>query len=187
MDTLFQPYTLPPVRYEITTAPIHNALVSLSLLTADLRALEVEDWVHTTSAALSDQQRRRNRLVFEALGPALAPTHEYADFPAYLAALADTPADTLRDHVLASVGVAAQLLGDEVAFLAHVNAPDEALWREALALLNDPPTLRQLIVDHLNEMWEQFLAVPWQRRLSQLQGFQLFLQQREFPPATPAI
>jgi hypothetical protein len=171
--TLFQPHAPRPVRYEITLAPIQSALVSFAALTSPLEIYEDEAWVGETAEALTDAQRQHNRLVFEAFGDAVVPEREYPDVPAYLAALAGTPPARLRERVLAGSAHAD-------AWQARA-AIDAELREQALSLLEDPPALRELIVGHLSELWSQFYAAAWQRRLSQLQGFQLFLQQREFP------
>jgi hypothetical protein len=151
---------------------VQNALVGMALLTADPGAIEVEDWLRQVAAALSDEQRQRNRLVFEALGAALIPEQELPDFPAYLAWLSELPPEQLRERARASLDAAA--LGEQAAEL------DPA----ARALLANPLALQRLLVEHLGDLWERFLAAGWQRRLSNLQGFQWFLQQRTFPTAS---
>src|SRR5690349_17075210 len=78
--------------YTITVDPLRNALTSLLMLSADQQHIDVEDWVHKTAAALTPEQRHRNRLVFEGFGTALLPTQEYSDLPAYLSALETMPA-----------------------------------------------------------------------------------------------
>ncbi len=148
--TVFQPYTPLPVQYEITLAPVYSALISFAALTSPLEIYEDEVWVSETAEALSDTQRQHNRLVFEAFGDAIVPEREYPDFPAFLAALADTSAERLRERVLA---------GSENVdiWLARCQL-HESLREQALAFLADPPALRELIVGHLSELWNQFLA-----------------------------
>lgn len=165
----FQSYRPVPVTYAISTAPVHNALVGMSLLTADPGVVEVEEWLRQIAAALNDEQRQRNRLVFEVLGAALIPEQDLPDFPAYLAWLSELPPEQLRDR--AQAGLDAIALGDQAAELGS----------SARALLADPPALQRLLVEHLGELWDRFLAAAWQRRQSNLQGFQWFLQQRTFP------
>ena len=168
MTSPFVPNYSPPITYEFALAPAHSALVSLALLTTDMDVQDDEEWVSITAAALSPEQAQRNRLVFGPFGAALTPARDYPDFPAYLAALEDTPPETLRARI-----------PDDALALAS-----EELRAEAATLLADPPALHALIVGHLRELWERLLAPLWSRRLSQLQGFQLFLQQRNFPTSS---
>ncbi|KPV49297.1 hypothetical protein SE17_33445, partial [Kouleothrix aurantiaca] len=99
MTSPFVPNYSPPINYEFALAPAHSALVSLALLTADMDVQDDEEWVSVTAAALSPEQAQRNRLAFGPFGAALTPARDFPDFPAYLAALDDTPPETLRARI----------------------------------------------------------------------------------------
>ncbi len=183
--------------YTITLDPLRNALISLAMLSANPQHIDVEDWVHETVAALTSEQRQRNRLVFEGLGAALLPVQAYSDLRAYLSALEAMPAAALRDQLLrglAQNGNAAAdvLLSDAQAYsaLLHRLGPDQpldaALVLEAHRLLNDPPALQDLIVAHLYDMSENVLGAEWERQLSKMNAFRSFLEQRSLPSGTAA-
>jgi len=192
----------PQATYTISVEPVHNALLSLSLLGADLSNREVEPWARQTSATLPPDLLRRNRLVFEILGEVLVPDAEYPDFSAYLDALDAAPATQLRDRLLARLSApwgadadaadARTLLADAHAFaerFAQLSAgvpEDLALAHEAHALLNQPPALQRLLVGHLSELYELALGAKWERQLESLAGFVLVLQQRPLPAGTAA-
>ena len=186
--------------YTITLDPLRNALISLAMLSADPQHIDVEDWVHKTAAALTSEQRHRNRLVFEGFGAALLPAQAYSDLRAYLSALEAMPAADLRDQLLRALAqngdqAAADvrlLLSDAQVYSEQLNRlnPDQpldaALVLEAHRLLNDPPALQDLIVAHLYDMGESHLGAEWARQLSKMSAFLSFLEQRPLASLTSA-
>ncbi len=190
--------------YTITLDPLRNALTSLAMLSANPQEIDVEDWVHATAAALTPEQRHRNRLVFTAFGAALLPAQDYSDLRAYLSALEAMPAADLRDQLLRGLaqngaqngeraGVDVRLLlSDAQAYSAQLNrlSPDQPLDAElvleAHRLLNDAPALHDLIVAHLYDMGESVLGAEWERQLSKMSAFRSFLEQRPLPSGTAA-
>jgi hypothetical protein len=185
------------VSSSITTDPVRNALMSLAMLTADLKQADLEEWVHTTSAALTPEQRQRNQLVFEGFGAALLHAAEYPDLRAYLAALEAMPAAELRDQLLRRLAQNDKadiplLLSDLQAYgallgrLGSGQLQDEALLQEAHRLLNDPPALQDLIVAHLYDMSENVLGAEWEQQLKKMNAFRTFLEQRPLPTRTAA-
>jgi hypothetical protein len=189
-----------PATYSLTNDPVRNALISLATLNADLQQIDVEDWVYETLAALTPEQRRRNRLVFEGFGPALLSTEAYPDFQAYLSALEALGAAGLRNRLIQGLSGdsdreavdARRLLDEPRAYMDQLNrlSPDrpldQALALEVHRLLNDPPALHDLIVAHLYDMWESVLGVEWERRLAKMSGYLTFLAQRPLPTGTAA-
>lgn len=126
-------------------------------------------------------------------GEAVVPDEDYADFSAYLEALGSLDPTELRGRYLRRIHMPdSELPADGEAFtaqlarLAQDERPDEALVREAQALLNDPPALRRLIVDHLRELWNNALAEEWKRQLRNLSGLPFYLRQPPLPPGTAA-
>ena len=192
----------PAATYTISAEPVQNALLSLSLLGADLAGMEVEPWARQTAAALPPEILRRNRLVFEVLGEALVPDAEYPDFSAYLDGLEAQQPAALRDRVLARLCApwgaeadtadARTLLTDAGAFaerfdqLTAGTPEDQQQLLDAHALLRDPPRLQRLIVDHLSDLYERALGARWERQMESLAGFVLALQQRRLPPGNAA-
>lgn len=169
----------------VMLAPVYNALMSLSLLTANLANMAVEPWIIETAARLTPDQRQHNRLIFEGLGSALIPDEPSANFQAYLDSLVVTSPETLRDRVLqgltqsvsASVPLTiSDLLADEQAFLHCVmhnqqrGSIDQDLYADAHRLLNDPAAMHALILTHLRTLWDTWLATEWQRHAKRLDG-----------------
>jgi hypothetical protein len=183
----------------ITIDPVRNALASLAMLSADPSLIDVEDQVREMSAALTPEQRQRNRLVFEGLGVALLPISEYSDLRVYLSALEAMPAVALRDQLLQTLAqhgkatdalrlllADAQAYSELVSRLGPGQPLDAALVQEAHRLLNDPPALQDLIVAHLYDMSENVLGAEWERQLAKMNGFRTFLEQRPLPSRTAA-
>jgi len=137
----------PPVQVNAALAPVHNVLLSLWALTAD-EAPPVDPALAQAATQLTPEQRHFNRWLFAALGDALLPTETYADFPAYLDALARQPLELFQER---RVAAPARVDGSTLA------APAETL-------LTDPPALRQKIVDHLRSLWNDLLAAEWKRQ-----------------------
>jgi biotin operon repressor len=192
----------PPVSVQVGLEPVHNALISLSLLHSAERLADADPWIAETAARMTPAQRERNRLIFEGLGEALSPDRDWPDFPSYLADLASQPPVALRDRMLQRISRsapdatsvnppdAARLLADEQSFVAQIarlcpNDPlDPALLHQVHALLNDPPLLQELIVTHLGALWERALASEWQRRLPYLHNMATTLSRRTWPAAS---
>jgi DNA-binding transcriptional ArsR family regulator len=167
------------------------------MLSADPALIDVEDWVHQTSAALTPEQRQRNRLVFDGLGAALLPSSEYSDLPIYLSALEAMPASELRDQLLrrlAQIDKAdtrlllsdAQAYGALLGRLGSGQPLDAALVQQAHGLLHAPPALQDLIIAHLYDMSENVLGAEWNQLLAKMNAFRGFLEQRPLPSRTAA-
>jgi hypothetical protein len=157
-----------PASYTVSLDPVRSALLSLALLSAAPASAEAEAWVAQTAAGLTDDQRAQNRLIFEGLGGALMPDAEYPSFPAYLEALAATPAVVLRDRALAGA------------------QPDPSALAETRPLLADAPAMQRLIVGHLRELWDLALGPKWERQLARLAGLVFYLEQRPLPAGSAA-
>jgi DNA-binding MarR family transcriptional regulator len=185
---VFSPPARAVLSLRVALEPVYNALNSFSLLTATEELPGLNPWVVQTAAALTAEQRRTNRLVFEGLRDALTPEQDVADFPAYLKQLYTLNSDVVRKRVLEglrsrfarrvpseggpSAPDAARLLSDLSAYLTcveyvQVGAPfDPTLQSEVHALLQNAMLMHFLIVSHLEELWKTF-ATEWKR----VQGF----------------
>ncbi|MFN8596932.1 MAG: winged helix-turn-helix domain-containing protein [Anaerolineae bacterium] len=178
-DLLTQP-SRPPISFALE--PALNVFNSLSLLTRAEYMYGLDDWVTRTLAALPKDRRHRHELIFVGLYFAIEPQRSFANFPAFIADVAQQTPEVLRDRVLdtylrlpicapidkkpAPVEKAA-LLANKRAFLKFLRerfSPDhviEAIEIEAHALLNDPPRMQQIIVDHLQTMWHEVAEPEW--------------------------
>lgn len=202
---------LPPTPEEVlATAPItlalepaHNALKSLALLNRADQLSGLNPWITETAAALTPEQRHRNRLVITGLHHAVLPLESWPTFPAYLDALASTDPLRLRERLLRElcailaretplddVPTADWLLADVDHYLTALRdyfpGPfDPDLEAEAHAYLQDPPAMRALIVDHLGQMWQDFLAAEWERTRPMLQEAVAAFGELDYSGLTP--
>jgi len=177
----FQPTTI-----QIALEPVCNALNSLSLLNEVERLSGLNTWVTRTAAALTPEQRHTHRLVFEGLRDALTPRRNEPNFPSYLHNMTELNPFILRKKILEPlcgrfsrlVSYATpdteRLLNDVQAYLhcfKHVQGEtlfDAALQTEVHSLLQDPPTLQQMMLSHLETMWQTTFAAEWRRVQSSL-------------------
>jgi hypothetical protein len=186
--------------------PIYTILNSMALLNLPDDRTDLHSWVARAAAEFSPECRHINRLVFAVLRDALVPDRAWPTFPAYLEHLSTQNPFALRDRLLQRLALPAddghadapvvphpaELLADPQAYAARVAAlyPDtgaeEALLAEAHGLINDPPAMHDLIVAHLDRMWETALAGEWSRALRTLQRQLQVFQQCLEPEASAA-
>jgi DNA-binding transcriptional ArsR family regulator len=172
--------------------PALNALNSLHMLNHADQFSGLDEWLYQAAAALSPEQHHANLLVFDAFDAGLWPSGgAWSTFAEWLSDLEAQEPDALRDRYLDEltryaaeelddeVPTPEQLLADGDVYLALIESIycckgkeqeyDQELYKEVHALLNDPPTLRELVVTHLHAMWQDMLAPEWERNLPVLQ------------------
>jgi DNA-binding transcriptional ArsR family regulator len=178
--------------------PVLCALDELMLMFSDARLSGVSAWVEETRAAMTPEQRHRNALVIEGASNVLLPERDWASFAAYVDDLAARDPEALRDEAIemlcdadkqAAHGMQAlardTLLTDLDAFLAYHEAMhakqraeypeleiepfDRAFYTELHDLYRNPLALRELIVSHLRDMWDAYLAADWAQHAPMLQ------------------
>jgi ArsR family transcriptional regulator len=169
--------------------PAPNVLNSLILLNAIDKLSGLGDWIERTAARLSPQQLYRNKLVLEGLHYAVVPVQRWPSFAAYLDDLARRDPIELRDRLMVEIATGpskftesaerkqyadpSELLASVDTYIAfllqHFHEIDVPIETEAHALLNDPPAMRDLIVEHLSEMWREYAAPEWERVKPMLQ------------------
>jgi DNA-binding transcriptional ArsR family regulator len=192
----------------VALEPAFNAFYSLVLLIKSERLSGLDDWVTRTAAALTPEQRHKNRLVLNGLYYAVVPDRSWPSFPAYVSHLAAQDPIFLRDRLfsayaqiskkgeghcpttdLDSEGVSidtAPLLASVETFLEFLRerfsaeALDPEIESEAHRYLNDPPAMHSLIVSHLQDMWEHVLTPEWNRVQPLLQASVDAFQQIDF-------
>jgi DNA-binding transcriptional ArsR family regulator len=174
---------LPPQPVTVTMAlePVYNILVSMAALTQDKETSGLSDWVLSTGATLPAERLELNLLIFwgigvEALTNVVTRGPATTSFPAYLEALAAQDATALRDQLLywkihspvwRTFYDAVLLPEPDVA--TALAEPDLYLnflkkrSRASLALLQDPPRLQTLLIEHLQWLWENEVAAEWER------------------------
>lgn len=170
--------TYPTMSVELE--PAASALDSLTMLNVAHEVSGLGEWVMRTTAALPPDRARLNRLVLQGLFFVIVPQRRWQSFAAYLEHLAQTDPTVLRDRLLAEVlqrGGAGPLTDDKrTTLLASAEAylgflrerlPDEQADHEieaaAHTLLNRPADMRDLIVSHLQTMWDDYIGAEWER------------------------
>lgn len=183
-------FIAPPRTKTITVAhePVFNALTSLGVLNTVEDYSGLGEWVTEMARTLPPERLHANRLVLGPLHSAAIPHGRgWPSFAAYLDELAGADPVAMRDRIIdrmwekhgehaafeIAVSDPVELLADRQAFLTQVEnlyrAMDKLeyferdLHDEAFDLLNDPPALKQVVVAHMQAMWETYLKPEWAR------------------------
>jgi DNA-binding transcriptional ArsR family regulator len=157
-----------------------------------------QDW--PSFAAYLDELARQNPLVLRdrllermarsaasQLPATTSPAPALADARTAIAQIVSARAASLS----AATSSSADLLSDVQAYISRVEylhpqvAVDPALQKQVHMLLNDPPALHDLLITHLEAVWEAVLATEWQTEQRELQR-QVRVFQQHLDPETPA-
>jgi DNA-binding transcriptional ArsR family regulator len=185
---------VPQKTLEVTFSlePAFNVISSLQLVNLVEQISGFDEWVYRTATTLSPERLRQNRLVVDALDPeAYLGKDTWPSFTAWLDDLAARDPAALRDRRLdelveraqemldEEVPTPEQLLADQSAYRSLIerlhsyegkgDLYDPELYQEAYVLFNDPPAMLDLVVTHLRAMWDDVVALEWERRLPLLQ------------------
>jgi DNA-binding transcriptional ArsR family regulator len=191
----------------VSLEPVINILHSLWLLMDAENKTGLDDWVTRTAAALTPEERETNDLILDGFYYVVLPEQSWPSFPEYLDYLAACDPVARRDKMLK---IYAQFLPpshnekrqeivtepgpvDWTAILEsvdtylgflqehfgtdHINRDIEA---RAYSYIVDPPAMQEMIVSHLRNMWEKFLAPEWERVRPMLQDSVTAFQQIDF-------
>lgn len=177
-------------RFSVALEPAFNALASLRLLNWEENAAGLSSWVTRTLATMTPEQLHAHKLVFVGLYYVVDPDRSYPSFAAYMNALDATPAVQLRDKLLdAYLGLSSlyeRIPADEIpsreALIADRDLYLDFLTRafgdalmipeieaEAHDLFNDLPRMKAVVIGHLREMWNDYLAEEWLQNRAMLQ------------------
>lgn len=177
----------PEAKLSLGIEPAPNILTSMQFINSVEALSGLGEWVTRTAAQLSPAQLHRNRLVFDGIYYAVQPVQRWPSFTTYLDNLGSIDPAILRDRLLAQIACPltpsnperrvlishADLLASADAYLnfvrAHFETIDEAIEREAHALLCDPPALQRVATSHIRELWDSSMAAEWERVLPMLQ------------------
>ncbi len=184
------------IRFELE--PAINAFQSLMLMSKQYEYSGIAGWVYETLQVMTAEEREANELVTRGLHYAALPGPGWESFPAYLAGLENSDATILRDKmlnaydaqpVMEGTGPALstqQALESDEQYLTylrqrfwpeHVNEPVE---QQAYELVSNPPAMKRLIIGHLSNMWQKYLAAEWDRVSPMLQESVRAFQQVNF-------
>ncbi len=196
---------IPPIA--VSLAPAQNALQSLWLLIDTKTKTGLGDWVIRTAGALTPEEREMNKLVLIGFYYIVIPKQNWTDFPTYLDHLAARNPVALRDEMLETYtqmlpplenGECQDMLAEPLPidwetilesadtyldFLhKHFGTDhiDDDLETKAYSYIVDPPAMQEIIVSHLRNMWEKFLAPEWERTKPMLQDAVSAFRQIDF-------
>lgn len=170
----------------VSLEPVHNQLHSLTLLYKAEQMPGLGEWVERTRESMPLDHLHRNRLVMEGLCYAFTTVGNLPSFGAYLDHLAGLPPRSFQDRLLATYLATTpdgcsmdsvmpsnvqrrEILASAEAYVEflgqHFSASciDPDLEAQAYRYAADPPAMKTLIIDHLREMWETYLAPEWTR------------------------
>jgi len=190
----------------VALEPAHNALYSLLLLIRADHLSGLSDWVTRTANILTPAEQRQHQLVIIGLHYAVLPQQSWSSFPAYVDHLATLDPVALRDKMLATYAEFpplvegegqpcsnepspvdwAAVLKDEDSYLGFLRERfaakyiDQELEAQAYSSVVDPPAMQDLIVSHLRQMWDRYLAPEWARVEPMLRGAVQAFQQVDF-------
>ncbi len=202
------------IKVRFALEPLLNAIDSLLLLSSLDNLSGLSDWVYETRASLPEAQRHLHDVVVNGL-KVLDYEPEWPDFPAFLAHLEALEPEALRDHAmhwmfdadhLEAMGLdmpdRERLLDDFAYFLdfqqhatAHFHEKygdkdlgseaDEAFYAEVHTLLNDPPHMKRVVLDHLATMWRDYVEPALHRSLPMLHELVAAYEQLDFSGLSP--
>jgi DNA-binding transcriptional ArsR family regulator len=171
----------------VSLSPAYNIQHLLYLLTQAGDVSGFDEWIYRTAAAMTPEERLANDVVMVGLYYSVVPDDDYPSFPAFIDSLAAESPIALRNRILdvylrkfkdaenGRVMSYDELLADVNTFLSalttslsgHEIIPE--IERRAYTYLIDPPSMQQLIVSHMRNMWYKYLAVEWERVRPMLQ------------------
>ena len=174
---------------QIGLEPTLNALQSLLLLTQADDLSGLGDWVIRTDQALSQEQRQRHFLVMIGFYNIVIPHRSWSNFASYLEQLKSMSPLQMRDTLMETYlkmpckqGTTDDLqnaketaLASQENYLQFLRERFDEMHifpeveKQAYRYLQDPPVMKDLVVSHLQSMWDQFLAPEWQRVKPMLQ------------------
>jgi DNA-binding transcriptional ArsR family regulator len=201
------------VKVDFALEPLLNAIDTMLLLSNLDNLSGLSDWVYDARERLGDVERHRHDLLVRGL-KILEYEPEWPDFPAYLAHMRALEPEALRDQAMkwmadaehmATMGIELpdrqRLLEDLDYYLDTQRSvqqyfqdkyadkepleDNDAFFTEVHALLNDPPRLKALALDHLAYMWEVHVRPAWERTLPMLEESVAAHQQLEYSGYTP--
>lgn len=166
-------------------APVQNATHSLLLLIKTEELSGLGDWVLNTAHQLSPEERKQHYRVMIAFYHAILPGQSWSSFPVYLNHLAQMDPEALCDkmlrsyfelslHEVSNEFTPEMVIASEENYIAFLverfgdDHIDEELERWAYGYVINPPAMQELLVAHLQNYWDKYLAVEWERVLPTL-------------------
>ncbi len=174
----------------VLTKPIANVLSMMAMLTPGEQSTGLTEWLDSTRECFTPEQMFRHKVIFWGLGAEelsnAVDCDDSTEFPDYLKLLAQVDAEVIRDKALywlmnatfrrlfvefppLQKRDAGRMLRDVDYYLELFDNPDKHFDKdipafvEAHHLLNNPPELKAVLVPHLTELWDEYVAEEWAR------------------------
>lgn len=168
---------------DIRLDTVQTIMHSMLLMARSEELSGLNPWIYETVSALTPEQKATHYLVLIGVHYAVLPTRLWKDFPTFLAHLKTTDPLTLRDRVLDFYlccdphdkdvqiidATKDSLMENSDFFLEYLQSKFKAEYvipeieEQAFQLLKDPPKMQQVIVSHLEFMWQDFFEGEWER------------------------
>lgn len=173
--------------------PAHNAVISLLLLTKIPKYSGLDEWLIHLANTITPELSFMNRVVMDGFFNAVSPDRSWSSFPAYLSFLKIQETNYFRDKLIkayASKG-SCDPINTNLAEITQVDidqlkSADDYLHflmtrysledldfeaeTEAFRYLQQPAKMKDLIIRHLETMWNDFLSAEWERNLINLKA-----------------
>ena len=167
--------------YTFSLDPAVNTLHSFMLLTMTEERSGLGAWVTSTRNAMSAEDYQRHKLVMIGFYFVLTPDRQWSSFNAYLEHLASRDAREMQQSLMRAyrrlgqnksgakdldIEQALQSADDYLAFLQkgfEDKYLDIELEREAFEYVSQPDRMKQLILSHLQDLWENAFKAEWER------------------------
>ena len=193
LDSLYPPQ---PSGVIVDIAPVYSALSSLVSVADARKSPGISAWSVRTRDALSQEEWEKHHLLaswigIEALSNSIETVEAFASFPAFVQALADRPATSLRDALLSwmvaspssrlvhkpphpQVDDPLSLLDSEPSFFTFYDARNKSekeidILRRLYQTMLDPPGLQSLLTGYLEHFWRTHFKEEWERILPELE------------------
>lgn len=179
--------TLPESPIRVGLAPVQSAVHCLLLFSETDSTSGLSSWVMETVQKMSEQEKIDNNKIIFGFYNAIVPDENWESFPAYLAYLEKMDPVALRDKMILSYfkhacskGVKKERTIEEVidsedSYLNFLKSAfdasiiNEELERWAYHYVINPPAMKELIINHLNHMWDKYLKPSWDKGFGTLQ------------------
>lgn len=203
MDYIYAP---PTVKLTFALEPVLNMMESLSLLSSIDELQGLNPWVEQTAKSLSPELMWVNNIVFSGANPCFRLTESFPDLQSYLNRLQAQDGaemlskgyqwlfqEALPGEALPDMEV---LFNDVEVFVDYVErwhtvkkaekgySFNPQPFRDVHPYLKEPEALKQLVINHIQTMWETVIKPEWERKLPLLQESIQAFRQMDYPNMT---
>jgi ArsR family transcriptional regulator len=163
----------------VAVEQVHNTLYSLLLIDHGCEVSGLSPKILEICSSLSDEMKKRNRLVMNGLYYSVIPSKSIEDFDTYLAEMKDIEAEELKSRILSVYLNIYEKKNNKTADLDSVLTSEESylhflieafgsekidipVEKEAYRYISEPEKMKDLLVTHLSYMWDTYLRDEWE-------------------------